>query len=212
MTGDPHGLLGRWLGAGSLAFDLGAHEGKNAGWMLDLGARVVAVEPQKNLAAALQDSQREGLTVVHAAVTDHDGTASLFVADTDYVSTVESNYRTLVQQHGAYVYADPVEVPSVTLDTLIDEYGLPDFCKIDVEGHERAVFDGLTRPLPALCFEVHNFDPDKPAGCLARLAQLGDYEVFFSSRETFEPQPWPAPVDVYGDIYAVLEKDEKTWL
>ncbi len=202
---EPLELLGRYLQPGSLAFDIGAHEGKNAGWMLELGAVVIAVEPQKNLADALNKKHIDGLTVINAAVTDHRGSTSLYVArGHDYVSTVQADYRQKVQAHGAYRYGDAIAVPCVTLDDLIYSYGVPAFCKIDVEGHERAVFAGLTQPLPALCFEVHSFEPDKADDCLARLAELGEYEVFFCSRESFEPQEWPAAVDVYGDIYCVL--------
>src|SRR5208337_3679088 len=43
---------------------------------------------------------------------------------------------------------EPVEI--VTLDTLISEYGEPDFIKIDVEGWEQEVLKGLTRPVKAL--------------------------------------------------------------
>jgi len=34
-----------------------------------------------------------------------------------------------------------------------DEYGLPHFCKIDVEGFEEQALAGLSRPLPVLSFE-----------------------------------------------------------
>ena len=40
-----------------------------------------------------------------------------------------------------------------TLDKLIEQYEVPSFIKIDVEGYELEVLKGLTRLVPALSFE-----------------------------------------------------------
>jgi hypothetical protein len=61
------------------------------------------------------------------------------------------------------------------LDELIDEHGLPAFCKIDVEGFEPEVLRGLSTPLPALAFEFHRDLPQATEASLARLEELGNY-------------------------------------
>jgi hypothetical protein len=48
------GFYRRFLGAGDLAFDIGAHVGDRAASFCRLGARVVAVEPQPALMRALR--------------------------------------------------------------------------------------------------------------------------------------------------------------
>jgi FkbM family methyltransferase len=200
---DPLALLSRYIRPGSLVFDIGAHEGKHTAWLLELGARVVAVEPQPIPIAA-----HERLTVIRAAVSDRLGYADFWVAPGhEYVSTMAAadGYLEKVQTHAEYAYNEPIRVPTITLDALVEDWGIPVFAKIDVEGHERAVFRGLSDPLPALSFEVHDFDLAKAEECLAQLALLGDYDVFFCGRESFEPEPWPAAVDIFGDIYAVLK-------
>jgi hypothetical protein len=43
-----------------------------------------------------------------------------------------------------------------TLDSLIDEFGVPDYAKIDVEGFDLEVLRGLSRPIPLLSFEYNS--------------------------------------------------------
>ena len=77
----------------------------------------------------------------------------------------------------------PVQV--TTLDGLIQEFGVPKFCKIDVEGYEPQVLNGLSTPLPALSFEFHQETLDEVEACLNRLVQLGAYEFNFADGEAF---------------------------
>jgi len=48
-----------------------------------------------------------------------------------------------------------VLVPVSTLDNVILKYGTPNFLKIDVEGGELEVFNGLSHPVPVICFEAN---------------------------------------------------------
>ena len=61
-------------------------------------------------------------------------------------------------------WADHAVVPVTTLDALIDRYGLPAFCKIDVEGFEEAVVRGLSRPIPSVSFEFTPETSTRPSG------------------------------------------------
>src|SRR5271166_5815912 len=44
-------------------------------------------------------------------------------------------------------------VPMLTLDTLIEHFGMPHFIKIDVEGFEEKVLSGLSAQPPLISFE-----------------------------------------------------------
>ena len=59
-----------------------------------------------------------------------------------------------------------MDVEVTTLDRLIAIYGAPTFCKIDVEGSELQVLEGLTEALPALSFEFLPVSIKRAYGCI----------------------------------------------
>ena len=64
-----------------------------------------------------------------------------------------------------------------TLGALIEQFGTPALCKIDVEGFELEVLRGLDRSLPLVTFEYHLSERELLVGCLERLEQLGPIET-----------------------------------
>jgi hypothetical protein len=113
-----------------------------------------------------------------------------------------------------------VTVPVTTIDSLIAIHGEPAFCKIDVEGFEREVLRGLSRPLERLSFEFHAEFIGETLACLERLRELAPYRfnftqenrpVFESTRTLNEDEiserllslPFSS---LQGDVYAFLQK------
>jgi hypothetical protein len=123
-------------------------------------------------------------------------------------------------KHPNLQYKDILKVPVTTMDRLVEIYGVPDFCKIDVEGFEYNVLGGLTQAIPLLSFE---YTPERiqPAlECIDRLTGLGQYEYNYSSEESMilGSSEWLRAEDMprfvqnvivqkggsFGDIYARL--------
>ena len=111
-----------------------------------------------------------------------------------------------------------VIVQVTTLDALIAAYGLPSFCKIDVEGFEYEVIKGLSRPIPRLSFEFTPEVIDTALAVVRYLGRVGDYEFNFSSGDSMGlvAGGWQSPNEiansltslsqggVFGDVYARL--------
>ena len=150
-----------FVGPGDLAFDIGAHVGDRMIALADLGAQVVAVEPQPHLHAWLARLARRRpgrITLVTDAVGATPGQTDLAINVTNpTVSSASPDWReTVVRRHPGFRrqrWDARVTVPVTTLADLIAAHGEPAFCKIDVEGYEAEVLAGLDRPLPALSFE-----------------------------------------------------------
>jgi len=175
---------------GDLCFDIGAHLGDRVDAFLALGARVVAVEPQPDLQRLLhaQFGRHPRAVLVAGAVGAAPGMAELLVNHRHpTLSTLSADWIAAVGRDASFPttgWDDRVTVPVTTLDLLIAEHGLPDFCKIDVEGFEQAVLDGLSRPLPCLSFEYIAVTRDMAVACLERLERLGPYRYNVSPGES----------------------------
>jgi FkbM family methyltransferase len=201
---------------GDLCFDIGAHVGDRTGHFLSLGARVVAVEPQPRLLAGLQhrfgDNPR--VVLIDAALGAASGTAKLAIDPAHpTVATLSPAYIAQAgESHGfRHVHwREEVEVEVTTLDALIAAHGVPAFCKIDVEGYEHAVIEGLSRPLPRLSLEYLPAALDPALLAIAHLDRLGPYRFNRSVGESMAlAMPlWLGATEIGAELKR-LPRDEK---
>jgi FkbM family methyltransferase len=219
-------LYARFVRAGDLTFDIGAHVGDRTGSFRRLGARVVALEPQPLCARAIRAiyAGDEAVTLVEAACGERAGVVTLKVNSANpTVSTASAEFVSAAEGAGGWegqAWDREIEVPCTTLDALVACFGAPAFAKIDVEGFEDRVLTGLSRPIPALSFEFTTIQRDVAFRCLDRLASLGSYgfDVALGESQVLTFNRWISKADMTsyiavlpheansGDVYCVLQR------
>jgi FkbM family methyltransferase len=183
-------FYGEFVRPGALCFDVGAHAGNRVRCWRQLGARVVAIEPQPDFVRILRwlYGRDEGVEIVPLAVGRSAGFAELLVSErTPTVTTLSQDWVEHVQRDPRFKsvsWSRRERVEVVTLQSLIARHGEPDFVKVDVEGFEAEVLAGLETPVRGLSFEYLPATRDVALDCIERLTALGRYRFNWSPGES----------------------------
>ena len=150
--------LADYVEDGDLVFDVGAHAGMFAVAAARRGGRVVAVEPDPDVAKVLRANTAPfDVEVVRAALTDVVGPVVLW-------RVAESTQTSSLLRDAAEVFgrAEAIDVPTVIFDELVDRYGMPDVVKLDIQGLESRLVPGIPlEKVRVLLVEVSSLD-DNP--------------------------------------------------
>jgi FkbM family methyltransferase len=142
--------------------DIGMHKGMDAEYYLRKGFRVVGIEARADLALEvskrLKREVRSGqLTILNLAVSDEaDGQVDF------WVNPGKDDWGSLYREHaekGEVGVAYRVSVATRTLESVVEEFGLPYYLKSDTEGAETLVLRALASldsVPPYLSVEVHH--------------------------------------------------------
>lgn len=148
-------LFGSFIKKGELCFDVGANVGNRVGPLLDIGAKVIAIEPQENCCRRLKQKFGNRINIVPLGLGESEGVKNFYPSNANTISSFSEEWINSVRdgRFKEYSWKKPVKVNMSTLDILIEKYGLPVFIKIDVEGYELEVLKGLTTPIQMISFE-----------------------------------------------------------
>lgn len=187
------------LTPGDLFIDVGANAGYYSLWAAEAGAHVIAVEPDMQTRATLEDNialNGYAVEVLGCALgsTPGQGRLTLGRGPMNRLATIEE---------------PGMEVEMRTLDDVID--GRQAFAKLDVEGAEYMVLAGATESLREhrirlMQIEWDTSQPDLTGQSVLRIADLlneNGYTLFRAGPAGLEPA---GDLTIGGDLFAGLNR------
>lgn len=219
-------LYSEFIKAGDLVFDAGANTGNRSAVFAELGARVIAIEPQKECVRHLYIRFRENprVSIVPKALGAAVGTQDMQLSNLTQTGSLNPDLVRAEHTDPRWeevVWTGTRRVPVTTLDTLIAEYGVPSFVKLDIEGYEAQALQALSRPLRALSFEFVPVYLKSARESIARLELLGGARYNYAVMEDMQLllDTWVGGDEMlrildtlehtdkflYGDVYARMK-------
>ena len=181
-----------------LIFDVGMDIGEDTQYYLAKGFRVVAVEANptvcaevdKRNAAAISQGR---LTIVNRAISESGQPLIFYVCKSNSAwSTASPRLRDHWRSREGAVFSE-IRVEGATIAEIIDQYGVPYYAKVDIEGFDLVCLRGFaryrTRPL-YVSVEVDFYEVNEMIRCAT---DLGYKRFALVGQKTVPKQTQPRP-------------------
>lgn len=175
---------------GDICFDIGANVGYKSKLFLALGAKVVAIEPQSKCLEDLKKIKHKEFSFVNCGVGAKDEIKDLRLANHSEVATFSQSFIDYFRNENLkWKQKEAVQIKK--LDTLINNFGLPNYCKIDVEGYEYEILSELSYQIPIIEFEFTAAFVLETVACIELLNKSTTvYNFNLHERPKFELKHW----------------------
>lgn len=161
----------------NLIYDVGCNNGCDSINYLKKGFDVVAVECSPELVCKIKELFKgfKNFTLVDKCIHNKDGEIVKF-----YLSEL-STWNSCSKEIAERKYASKeIEVETITLQSLFDKYGIPKYCKIDIEGNDILALNSLISLPEYISCETEcigntteAFNNSKPLEIIDKLNSLG---------------------------------------
>lgn len=196
----------------SLIFDVGLNVGNKSEYFLLNGAYVVGFEPQQDcfLKAFQRLSKFEKFKAENIALSKEEGESYIYKSEADTLSSMSTEFIDRVKNirfNGVKWNQTPDKIKVSTLDNMILKYGKPKYIKVDVEGYEYEVLQGLTSPVQYISIE---FTPElykNTEKCLNYLNELGNkncsYNYIYRENDHYMFEEWVSLQEIKNYLSSV---------
>jgi hypothetical protein len=172
-------------------FDIGSNIGNWSLSNINQCDKIISVEASpitfNNL---INNCKHDKIIKLNYAVCNNNGNDITFYhANADTLSTINKNWLT----HNSSRFCDQpyteIVCKTITIDELIEQYGIPDLIKIDVEGGEYECISSLTQKVNLICFEWASETNDITFKCLNYLLSLGYVQYYIQNEDNYVFRP-----------------------
>jgi FkbM family methyltransferase len=191
-----------------MIFDIGANIGNWAAANISTCDRIIAIEASPITFATLQSKiKNDRITLLNYAVCNNDmKDITFYHANANTLSTINKEWLTSPDSRFHNECFKEIICPTITIDRLIELYGMPEMIKIDVEGGEYDCVSSLTQKVDQLCFEWASEVNPITFKCLDHLTGLGFQEFFVQIGDAYTFRPVATD---YTDVASVKQQLER---
>lgn len=183
-------------------FDIGSNIGKWSLENINTCDKIIALEAlPMTFNNLVNNCKYDKIILLNYAVCNNNGNDITFYhANCDVLSTINKDWLTNnISRFYGQSYTE-ISCKSITIDQLIQQYGLPDLIKIDVEGGEYECVTSLTQKNKLLCFEWASETNYITLKCIDYLFGLGYTNYYIQQLDNYLFRP--TDNDFY-DIYTI---------
>jgi len=212
-----------------LVFDLGYNMGNFTKQILSLypDAKIIGIDGHPDYQKFFNANPIPNVTYLHGLISNQctDGIPFYICDSNPGINSINPNWiKTIRHSHFFEKTKRTVMEKSITIDRLIELYGIPDILKMDIEGSEAIALQGLTQKCGLVIFEWSEEFFYGATECVKRLKELG-YNLFSYTEESDQFNPdlpflsWenlklfenivPERMQRWGMIYTKSEMKEK---
>ncbi|MCO5233488.1 MAG: FkbM family methyltransferase [Chitinophagales bacterium] len=175
-------------------FDVGANFGNRIEPIIDKNIKIIAVEPQAPCIKFLKNKYGDKLTIVPKGLGKAEETKTMYISNEHTISSFSKDWIDATKESGRFSqfkWNKEQKIEMTTLDHLINNYGQPKFIKIDVEGYEYEVLQGLSQPVEFISFEYTI--PERKQSiteCIDRIVAISNNKKVLFNYSVGESMEW----------------------
>jgi FkbM family methyltransferase len=173
-------------------FDIGSNIGLWSLANINLCDKIISIEGSPiTFNRLVNNCKNDKIILLNYVVCNNNGNdITFYQANCDVLSTINKDWLTNdTSRFYNHSYTE-ITCKTITIDKLIEQYGLPDLIKIDVEGGEYECIISLTQKVKLICFEWASEVNDITFKCIDYLLNLGYTQFYIQNCDNylFRPQ------------------------
>lgn len=172
-------------------FDIGSNIGNWSLANINYCDKIISIEASPiTFNKLVNHCKHDKIVLLNYAVCNNNGNdITFYQAECDLVSTMNKDWLT---GNTSRFYNHPyteITCKTITIDKLIQQYGLQDLIKIDVEGGEYECISSLTQKVNLLCFEWASETNILTFNCIDYLFNLGYTKFYIQNMDDYTFRP-----------------------